>query len=321
MSGETVPDLQPLVIIAGPTACGKSALAMAVAEEFGGWIINADSMQVYRDLRVLTARPDAADMARVRHRLYGVLEAEDACSAGRWLELARQAVTDAREAGALPIVVGGTGLYLRTLTDGIAAVPPVPDEVVAETQRRMDDIGGEAFREELASYDEGAAVRLPASDRQRLVRAMAVVRATGRTLDDWRRDGEAVAGVAGRHATILMMPPREELYATIERRFDGMIAGGALDEVRELTARDIPPRSPLAKAVGYPELRAYLEGRETREAAVSEAKKASRHLAKRQMTWFRNQIHADFLINTQLSERIIEKTFIFIRQFLLTAPP
>jgi len=320
MSGETVPDSRPLVIIAGPTACGKSSLAMALAEEFGGWIINADSMQVYRGLRCLTARPDDADEARVPHRLYGVLAAGDRCSAGRWLELAKQAVAEARSAGALPIVVGGTGLYLKTLVDGIAAIPDIPEDLEADVRAHFDDVGGDAFRGELAALDAEAAERLPASDRQRLIRAMAVVRATGQTLDHWRRHGETIPGIAGRVATILMMPPRDELYVAIEARLDTMIDAGALDEVRNLQPEGLPPRSPLSRAVGYPELVAHLNDETTLEMAITEAKKASRHLAKRQITWFRHQIQSDLLIDTQFSESILSETFTFIRRFLLTDP-
>ena len=315
-----MPDSQPFVIIAGPTACGKSALALALAEAFGGWIINADSMQVYRNLAILTARPDAADEARVPHRLYGELTADDYCSAGRWLAMAKRAVAEARASDALPLIVGGTGLYLKTLVGGIAAVPAVPGEVEAEVRRHFERIGGEAFRRELAELDPAAAERLPASDPQRLVRAMAVVRGTGRTLDHWQRHGETVPGIAGRHATLLMMPPRDQLHAIIDARFDAMMAAGALAEVRALLPHGLPPRSPLSRAVGYPELMAHLQGETTLEAAVAAAKKASRQLAKRQMTWFRNQIHADFVIDTQYSESILSKTFSFIRRFLLTDP-
>src|SRR5512144_3283938 len=177
----------PVLIVGGPTGSGKSALALDAAEAFAGTVINADSMQVYRELRVLTARPSPSDEARVPHRLFGVLPAAERCSAGNWLGLAQAEIVTARNAGRLPIVVGGTGLYLKALSQGLAEVPPVPAAIRAEAEALYAEIGGEAFRRELARVDPQGASRLPPTDRQRFVRAYEVARATGRPLSDWQR--------------------------------------------------------------------------------------------------------------------------------------
>lgn len=311
-------ELSPVVIIAGPTASGKSALALDVAEAFDGEIVNADSMQVYRELSLLTARPDAADLARVPHHLFGNLPATERCSAGTWLDLAVPVLDDIRARGKLPVVCGGTGLYLRTLTEGLAPVPPVPEELVAGVEAHFDDIGGEAFKAELAAVDAEAAGRLPASDRQRLIRAAAVYAATGRTLSEWHAEQTAGPGYRARYLTLLMLPARAALYRRIEARFDAMMASGALAEAEAFRALGIDPGLPASRAVGVAELLRHLDGEWDLETAVTKAKTASRNLAKRQFTWFRRQIHSDLVISEKLSESEIEKIFSFIRRFLLT---
>lgn len=312
-------ELSPVVIIAGPTASGKSALALTVAEEFGGEIVNADSMQVYRDLQVLTARPDEDDLARVPHHLFGVLPASERCSAGRWLDMAAPVLDDIRARGKLPVVCGGTGLYLKALTDGLAPVPPVPEDLVAGVEAHFEAVGGEAFLAELAKIDPEAASRLPATDRQRLVRAAAVFAATGRTLSDWHTEQPAGPGYAARYFTLLMLPPRAALYQRIEERFDAMISLGAMAEAEAFHALGLDPSLPASRAVGVAELLRVLNGEWDLETAVTKAKTASRNLAKRQFTWFRRQIHSDFVLSEKFLESQKEKIFSFIRQFLLTS--
>lgn len=319
MCAETVPESGPVVIIAGPTASGKSALAADAAAEFGGAVVNADSMQVYRGLEVLTAAPGPAERGKAPHRLFGVLEPDDVCSAGRWLGLARDEIADLRAAGLVPFVTGGTGLYLKVLRDGLAEIPEVPETLRAEVAAHYDAVGGMAFLGELEAVDPGSAARLPPADRQRLVRAMSVWRATGRSLSEWQRRAPAAPGVPGRYATVLLDPPREALYATIDRRFETMVAAGALAEVRALAGRIEDDRPPAARAVGVPELRGHLTGGLALDEAVEAAKRATRQLAKRQSTWFRHQIDADFRIEAQYSESQRDETFSFIRHFLLTA--
>jgi tRNA dimethylallyltransferase len=289
-----------LIIVAGPTASGKSALALAIARQFDGTIINADSMQVYRDLRVLTARPDDDALAQAPHRLDGILDGAELCSAARWADLAHGEIAAAHAAGRLPIVVGGTGLYLRTLLNGIAAVPEIPDDVREAARARHRAIGGDAFRAELARLDPASAGKLPPGDSQRLVRAYEVVRATGRTLGDWQRAGaEGVPHYDSRLFVIL--PPRDTLYAACDGRLQAMIAAGALDEVRALTARGLSPDLPIMKAVGVPELAGYLAGEADLPAATAAAQQATRRYAKRQYTWFRHQLADATILDAQLS--------------------
>jgi tRNA dimethylallyltransferase len=311
----------PVVIVAGPTASGKSALALAVAEALGGTIINADSMQVYRDLAVLTARPGAAALARAPHRLYGVVESAEACSAGRWRGLALAEIAAAREAGRVPVVTGGSGLYLRALLEGLAPVPPVAAALRAEARALHARLGGEGFRRALAARDPEAAQRLAAGDTQRLIRAYEVVTATGRALADWRRGQGPVAGPPA--AAVLLLPQRAALYTACDARFLRMMERGALAEVQALLARGLDPALPAMRAVGVPELAALLAGRASREAAVAAAQQATRRYAKRQYTWFRHQMpeHGALqkqVVGEQFSESLLPKILPFIRRVLLT---
>ncbi len=305
----------PLVVLAGPTGSGKSALAIAVGEAFNGLIINADAMQVYRELRILTARPTADDEARVPHRLFGVLSARDPCSAGRWRELALAAIGEAQAAERLPIVVGGTGLYLRALLHGLADVPAIPDAVRREAECRHRLLGGEAFRAELAAVDAAAAARLPPGDTQRLIRAWEVVRATGRTLADWQRDAVSPP-LPDRVATVLLLPPRDRLYPALDARFERMLAADALTEAAAVRA--LPPGLPAMKAVGVRQLVAHLKGQISFDEACAVAKRETRRYAKRQITWLRHQIIGDLVFFAQYSESLEQKLFSFIRRFLLT---
>jgi tRNA dimethylallyltransferase len=286
-----------IVIVTGPTAGGKSGLALELADRLGGRIINADSMQVYRDLRVLTARPDAADEARVPHRLFGVLGAEERCSVGRWLDMAVAEIEAARAAGRLPILVGGTGMYLKALTEGLAPVPEVPAAAADEAAALYDALGGEGFRRKLADRDPAAAATLPPGDRQRLIRAFAVAAATGRSLADWQNDAPAGAAVAARFTTILVLPPRDALYAACDARLTAMLDAGAMDEVRTLLARGLDPSLPAMRAVGVRELGAVIRGEWTLDQAADKARQATRNYAKRQLTWFRHQLAPDLILD------------------------
>jgi tRNA dimethylallyltransferase len=308
----------PVLIVAGPTASGKSHLALSVAETFTGTVINADSMQVYGDLRVLTARPTAADEARVPHLLFGILSGAEVCSAGRWLAMAADAIAAAHAGGRLPIVVGGTGLYLKALTIGLAPVPEIPADVRAAARALYGRVGPVAFRALLAAADPASVARLAPGDGQRLVRAYEVVQATGRSLDDWRR-APPIRPLAGmRVASIVLVPPRQELYAAIDARFEAMIAEGALAEVEALLKLDPDAGLPVTKAVGVRELAAVVDGQSSLDDAVTAAKRASRNLAKRQVTWLRHQLTADLIVEAQFSERLRPKIFSFVRRFLLT---
>jgi tRNA dimethylallyltransferase len=308
---------QPAVLIAGPTASGKSALAVALAERLGGAVINADSMQVYRELRVLTARPDDATLARVPHRLYGVISAAERCSAGRWLDKALTEVAAVRTAGLRPILVGGTGLYFRALLEGLAPVPEVPDDAVAKAEAAYTSLGGTAFHARLARYDPGAMALRP-SDRQRLVRASAVLDSTGRTLSAWQseRGGPRLEGPA---ICIALDPPRPLLHARIDARAPAMVASGALEEVRALMMLRLAPGLPAMKAVGVQIFAAHLRGEIGLEAAVDRVRAATRQYAKRQKTWIRHQMAAWSRQDEQDSQRLLEMIFSFIKDFRLTA--
>jgi tRNA dimethylallyltransferase len=289
-----------------------------LAEAFGGTIINADALQVYRDLPILTAWPEANARARVPHRLYGCLDASERGSAGRWREAALGEIAAAHRAGRLPIVVGGTGLYLKALQHGLAAIPPVPPEIRAEAAALYGELGGEGFRARLATLDPEAASRLPSGDRQRLTRAFEVFRATGMPIRAWQRRQTEPAPF--RFASILLMPPRETLYAACDTRFERMIADGALDEAALLAGRSLAPDLPAMKAVGMPELLRHLRGEIPLDVAIALATRETRRYAKRQMTWFRHQLAADLLLNEQYSESLLRCSCHFVDQFLLTGP-
>jgi tRNA dimethylallyltransferase len=278
------------VLIAGPTASGKSALALELAQETGGVIINADSMQVYRDLRIITARPTPEDEARVPHRLYGHIDAAVNFSAGAWLVEASAALTQAHARKLLPIFVGGSGLYFKALTRGLSAVPPVPFEIRENVRAKLERDGVEALHAELAQRDPHSAARLKTRDRTRIARALEVIEATGRSLNDWHRDGVPPLLPSGTFAALFLSPDRDQLYAQIDARFDAMLKSGALAEVAGLAARHLDPLLPAMKAHGVPALIRHLRGEITLEEAAMLGRTATRQYAKRQFTWFRHQL-------------------------------
>lgn len=308
----------PAIVIAGPTASGKSALALTLAEQIGGVVINADSIQVYRELRVLTARPGPAEEARAPHRLYGVLAATEPCSAARWRDLALAEVAAARAAGKVPIIVGGTGLYLRTLKQGIADIPPIPAELRARLRAEQEAIGQAALYARLAERDPAAVAAIRPSDPQRTLRAMEVLEATGRPISEWQAQGAGGPTLEGPAAWIWLDPPRELLRERAETRFRQMVEEGAVEEVRSLLALNFDPALPLMKALGVPELAAHLRGEIDLETAVARAVLATRRYAKRQTTWFRHQLPADRLRVAQFSESLPSEILSFIRRIPLT---
>jgi len=277
-----------VVLIAGPTASGKSAAALALAERLGATIVNADSMQVYSGLAVLTARPSPADMARVPHRLYGHVHPSERYSAGRYQADAAAALAESRAAGRTAIFAGGTGLYFDVLTKGLSPIPPVPADIRATVRRKFDEMGRAAFFADLAARDPAAASRLRVSDTQRLLRAMDVLEATGRPLSQWQAMSTEPVLAGLRVARFVIAPSREILFERIERRFEAMMESGALDEARALVGLD--PALPAAKALGLRELWRHLAGGIDRETAIREAQLATRDYVKRQMTWFRGRM-------------------------------
>lgn len=318
-----IPQQHPILVVAGPTASGKSALALALAERFQGTVINADSMQVYRDLRILTARPGPDDEARAPHRLYGILDGAARGSVAWWRDMALQAIADTIASGRLPILVGGTGMYLRSLFDGLAQVPPVPARLRAEVRTRAAAEGNAGLHAWLGQLDPEGAERLRPGDGQRLARALEVILATGRPLRLWQADAQD-PGLPNPVAWILLQPPRGPLYERINSRFRGMLAAGALEEARAVSRRDdLPADAPMLKAHGLPELRRHLAGEISLDEACRIAQANTRHYAKRQTTWFRHQVEADYIEESDLGAKenfnLEAKIFPFIVTYLLTA--
>jgi tRNA dimethylallyltransferase len=314
-------DQPSALLLAGPTASGKSALALALAERLGGTVINADSMQVYRDLRLLTARPTPQEEARVPHRLYGVRPAAEAASVAWWREAALAGMAEARAAGRLPILCGGTGLYFASLTQGLSDIPPVPAAAREEARRLLAELGAPALHARLAEADPETAARLRPTDSQRIARAYEVWRGTGRGLAAWQAGG-GTGPAPWRFAAILIDPPREALRAAIVARWAGMLAAGAVEEVRALVAQGLDPALPAMRAHGVPELAALLAGRMTAQDASCRAILNTGRYTKRQATWFRHHalagtsrthtIHARIADVAQLTERVGAEIFAFV---------
>lgn len=283
-------DLPPLALIAGPTASGKSALALAAAEQADVTIINADSAQVYRDLRILSARPDEIDMSRAPHRLFGCIDGAEACSAARWAADAHAQIAEAHKAGRLPALVGGTGLYLRTLLNGIAPIPEIDPAIRAAVRGMPVDAACIALRRE----DPDSAARLAPADTTRVQRALEVVRSTGHPLAYWhaRRTGGISDTIDLR--PLILVPPRDWLVQRSDTRFVGMVESGAIDEVERLLVRQLDPDLPVMRAIGVREISAWLHGDMTRVEMVAAGRLATRQYAKRQYTWFRHQAPSEW---------------------------
>jgi len=285
----------PLMLIAGPTASGKSAMALDLAgrlknEGRKGVIVNADSAQVYADLQVLSARPSAEEIAQAEHRLYGAWDGAQACSAAQWAEAAKREIADIHAHGNVPILVGGTGLYIRTLMEGIAPVPAITADV-RDAVRALPT--PDAFAE-LATADPASHARLDPGDTQRIARALEVVRATGLTLGEWQQRKEG--GIADRVALspAILLPEREWLYARCDARFSAMLEEGAVAEVEALLARDLDPDLPVMRAIGVREIAGWLRGECSREEMIERGQRATRNYAKRQYTWLRHQPPQDW---------------------------
>ena len=298
------------ILIAGPTASGKSALALALAEKLGGTVVNADSMQVYRDLRVITARPSPAEEARVPHRLYGHVDTAENYSVGRWCRDVGETLEEIAAQGRIPILVGGTGLYFKALTSGLAAVPPITADIRGHVRGRLQSEGVAVLYAELIERDPLTAHRLMPNDRSRISRALEVVLATGRSLTDWHRQGLPARVDPARAIKVFLTCERKQLVARIETRFAAMLKSGALDEVRALAARALDPLLPAMKAHGVPWLIRHLNGEISLDTAAAGAIMDTRRYAKRQLTWFRNQMkdwpwaapeEAQKAVETQLS--------------------
>jgi tRNA dimethylallyltransferase len=275
----------PVALIAGPTASGKSGLALALAERTNGAIINADSTQIYRDLPILSAAPSAKDLARAEHRLYGIRDGSDPCSAAEWAALAKAEIGKLHAEQRLAILVGGTGLYLRTLLDGIAPIPPIDPGIRSKV--RGNDVAENLA--ELILLDPVASTTLNPGDTTRIARALEVVKSTGRTLARWQQQREGGISDNIQLRPLILLPPRPWLYERCDRRFAAMVEEGALGEVEKLLARKLDPQLPVMRAIGVAELGALLRGELTRDQAIAAGQQATRRYAKRQYTWFAHQ--------------------------------
>ncbi|KRB85718.1 tRNA dimethylallyltransferase [Sphingomonas sp. Root710] len=315
MNKSVSPSRKSIALIAGPTASGKSALAVRLAELADGVVINADASQVYADLRVLSARPDAAETARAPHRLFGYRDAATACSAADWADDARHEIALAHDAGRLPIIVGGTGLYMRTLLHGIAPVPDIDPAIRAEV--RAMSVGRAAVM--LRREDPEAAARLKPQDITRISRALEVIRSTGRSLSSWQQ--ELSGGIIGQVsiAPAILLPPRDWLYTRCNARFETMLEHGAIEEVEALRARGLDPSLPAMRAIGVRDIIDWCEGQTSREEMMERAQAATRQYAKRQYTWFRHQLPAEWRrIETQLDDQNIDQFVIKLHKQALT---
>ena len=300
-----------MALIAGPTASGKSALAVRLAQASGGVVINADASQVYADLAILSARPSEAEMAGVPHRLFGHVDGAQACTAARWAAEARVEIDRAHEQGRLPILVGGTGLYLRTLLDGIAPVPDIDPAIRAEVRALPVAQAHAALTQE----DPPAAARLAPADTTRVARALEVVRSTGKPLAQWQQHKSGGIGDRITLSPLILLPPRDWLIARCDVRFEQMVEGGAVEEVEALLARNLSPDLPVMRAIGVPELAAWLAGDIDREAMLERGRIATRQYAKRQYTWFSRQPPPDWPRETgTIDAKMIDDIVIKLQQ-------
>ena len=279
-----------MIVIAGPTACGKSALALILAQQIGGVIVNADSAQIYRDLRVLSAAPTDEDLRQAEHRLYGVQDGALPCSAADWAAIAAREIADIQASGRAPVLVGGTGLYLHTLLEGIAPVPAIDPDIRA----RVRAAPVEENRAKLEALDFNAAARIKPGDTARINRALEVIVSTGRTLSEWQRERKGGIAREVELQPIVLLPPRKWLYARCDERFGHMIDEGAVAEVEALLARKLNPNLPVMRAIGVSELTSYLRGDVSLDEAVAMGQQATRRYAKRQYTWFAHQPPPDW---------------------------
>ncbi len=278
------------ILITGPTASGKSALAMKLAAEHDGVVVNADSMQVYGTLSILTARPQPQEMGNVEHRLYGHVPAGAAYSTGEWLRDAGRLVAELRERGKLPVFVGGTGLYFRALTGGLSDMPEIPSEIREHLRLRLREEGPQALHAELWKRDPKAAGALRPTDGQRILRALEILQTTGRSIQEFQENTGTAIVDPERARKLVVLPERSALHERIGRRFAAMLKSGAVEEVKALLALRLPPEMPVMKAIGVPQIAALLAGEMTQAQVIERGAAATRQYAKRQMTWFRNQL-------------------------------
>jgi tRNA dimethylallyltransferase len=302
------------IVICGPTASGKSSLAITLARELGGEIINADSMQIYKELETLTSRPDRKDLEIVPHKLFGTREIINPCSVNIWNNLAQKSIENAVSRGRVPIVCGGTGMYIKYLSTQLATVPNIPAEVRLIAREKLMKLGNEKFYQELTKLDPQMEGLIPIGDSQRLVRAWEVFEVTRKSLFDWQAVNASQTNLIA--CNILLMPDREFLYASCDRRFLEFVDNGALNEAKAIRDLELDPTLPGMKALGLLQLIDYLEGKITFDVAIAQAQQKTRNYAKRQMTWFRNQLDADYIDYSPHTGRHTSEIFRTVIKFL-----
>lgn len=302
------------IVICGPTASGKSSLAITLARELGGEIINADSMQIYKELETLTSRPDRNDLEIVPHKLFGTREIINPCSVNIWNNLAQKSIENAVSRGRVPIVCGGTGMYIKYLSTQLATVPNIPAEVRLIAREKLMKLGNEKFYQELTKLDPKMEGLIPIGDSQRLVRAWEVFEVTRKSLFDWQAVNASQTNLIV--CNILLMPDREFLYASCDRRFLEFVDNGALNEAKAIRDLELDPTLPGMKALGLLQLIDYLEGKITFDVAITQAQQKTRNYAKRQMTWFRNQLDADYIDYSPHTGRHTSEIFRAVIKFL-----
>lgn len=284
------------IIITGPTASGKSSLAIEIAKQMNGVIINADSMQIYKELSIITARPSKKDEKKVTHALYGVISGFEECDAAKWSLLTADEMSKAWSNGQIPIITGGTGMYIKSLIDGMSPIPDIDESVRSDTRNLVQEIGASGLYDMLRQQDEETAIKLKPNDTQRITRAWEVLQSTGKPMSYWRKQPN-IPIIEANYFTIVFTPDREILYNRCNARFEKMLKeDGAIDEVKKLMSLDIPKTNTIMKAIGVPEVINYIKGNITIDEAIEKASRATRNYAKRQLTWLRNQVNADITV-------------------------
>ena len=303
------------VIICGPTGAGKSSLALNLAEKFKGVIINADSVQIYREIKILSGRPTSDDYRRAPHRLYGIMSIFKPCTLGIWRKMALETIRECELSGRLPIICGGTGLYIKFLLNELSAIPEIPPSIKLEAREKLEDLGNENFRELLSKNDPVSACRIKSGDTNRLLRAWEVLTATNKPLSYWHeQSGET--GSQHKFFKVCLMPERKALYSKCDKRFLDFIEQGAADEARALDSINVSPELPASKTLGLLELIKYTKGELELSDAIAQAQRITRRYAKRQLTWFRHQLDEDFLIQNLRCRKTVSDCFKKIVNFL-----
>ncbi len=310
---------QPIIILSGPTASGKSALALFIAAEIDAVIINCDSKQIYREIPIITAQPTEAEKQTVEHNLYGVISAAEDCSVARWIELAIGAISAARAKNKIPLLVGGTGLYIKYLTEGLPNIPDIEDDIRAKVRDRLAEIGSVQLHQELTKIDAEMAEKLKPNDGQRIARAYEVIQQTGKSLLWWQQQKSQPFYSKESFQTFFLAPDREKVYENCNKRFVTMVNDGVIDEIKALDSMSLDATLPAMKAHGVPEILSYLHGNMTLDDAIDQAQKNTRHYIKRQFTWFKHQMQDVIFLENLAKEQLKTEMLANISRFLLTA--